>query len=239
MFTEYFANSARELQDSLSRNLEKRGVVLPGKEKDLKIYKEMFGFLQEHLPDRYSLAMGKVRGKKHILNRNCDLLIYQKWCSKLLNMSGGYVPIDTLNSFISLETDLSTESLLTHIALTNALKSLYQSAFELEEDRIVPVFSLILTYKSSVPLMSHKVAIKDASREKGISLNNELDMICVLNEGLIIKDWENGGEYKVVETGQDTLMWFYILLLEYLDRNGDLGVNPRAYIKNVREYKEY
>jgi len=55
---------------------------------------------------------------------------------------------------------------------------------------------------------------------------------------LIVKDWESGG-YRAVETGKDTLMWFYVLLMEYLDRDGKVGFDAREYIKSSREYKEY
>ena len=64
-------------------------------------------------------------------------------------------------------------------------------------------------------------------------------MLCVLDQGLLVKDWEAGGEYKAVETGSDTLMWFYILLLEYLDRENKLDLNLRDMIKTTKEYKEY
>jgi len=223
----------------MRKNVEQRGIQLPGKEKDLSIYQEFFTFLQEHIPERLSIATGKVRSKKHILNRKCDILIYRKWCSRLLNMAGGYVIIDSLHCFLTLEQELTTENLYFHVALTNAMKSLYESVNEVEPGDAIPVFSAAVAYQSSIPLLSHKIAIKDAARERDIPVNHEPDLICVLNNGLIIKDWENGGDYKVVETGPDTLMWFYILLLEYLDRNGEQELDLRNYIKNVREYKEY
>ena len=237
MFTEYFTRSSQVLLETLEENIRKRGVELPGKEKDLNIYQEFFTFMRDHLPQEYTLATGKVRSKKHILNRSCDLLIYNKLCSRFLSMTGGYVTIDSLYSFITLETELSTGSLIAHATLTRALKSLYESVKEAKDNEVIPVFSILFAYKSSIPLLSHKLAIKDNSREKGINVNNEVDMVCILNQGLIIKDWENGGDYKGVETGPDTLMWFYILLMEYLDREG--RVNLRDYIKTVKEFREY
>ena len=250
MFTDYFLNRSKELSAALNSGLEKRGLKLPGKEKDLNLFKEFYTFLREHLPEHFSLATGKVRNKKHILNRNCDLLLYKKWCPKFMEMAGGYIIADTLYAFMSLEAELTTSSLVTHAALTNALKSLYAVSMDgdgeetrlpgQDEDyRIIPMFSILVAYKSSVPLLSHKLAIKDTSREKGIASNHELDMICILDQGLIIKDWESGGEYKAVETGADTLMWFFILLLEFLDRDNILDVNLRNFIKSTKDYKEY
>ena len=239
MFTEYFANQALGLRQALHKNLEKKGIQLPGKEKDLNIYREFYDFIREHIPEHFSLATGKVRGKKHILNRNIDLLLYKKWIPRLIELSGGYVLADALYAFMSIETDLSTAALITHAVRTNAIKSLYRATMEGEDERFIPMFSVLFAYKSSIPLLSHKVAIKDTSREKGIELFYEIDMICILDQGLLIKDWENNGEYKVVETGEDTLLWFYILLLEYLDRDEKLEFNMRNYIKTSKEYKEY
>ncbi len=238
MFTEYFAKQSHTLSEGLKANLDKRGIQLPGKDKDINIYRDLFTFFKEHLPSEFSLATGKVRGKKHLLNKNCDLLIYKKWCQNFLAMAGGYVVSDFLYAFMSLETDLTTASVITHATMTNAVKSLYKGEREFAENQVIPVFSTIFAYRSSVPIMSHRVAIQGASRERGISVNHEMDMICILNQGLIIKDWESGGGYKIVETGDDTLLWFYILLLEYLDRDGAVGINARDYIKNAKVYKE-
>lgn len=239
MFSEYFAKKSKELQYTLKQKIDARGAHIPGKEKDVRIYKELYDFLRDHVPTQYAMAMGKVRNKKHVLNRNCDLLIYNKWCKKFLEMSGGYVPIDSLYSFLTIETDLTTEMLLNHASHTEAVKALFASDGSYGTEEIVPVFSVLVSYKSSLPLVSHQKAIEDVSRERNISLNHETDMVCILGQGLIVKDWESGGNYRVIETGDDTLMWFYVLLLEYLDRDGKLGFDPRKYMTETKTYNEY
>lgn len=239
MFSDYFAKKSRELQYTLKQKLEARGAHLPGKEKDVRIYKELYDFFRDHVPSQYAMAMGKVRNRKHVLNRNCDLLIYHKWSKKFLEMTGGYVPIDSLYSFITIETDLTTEQLNQHAVHTEAVKALYASDGSYGVEEIVPVFSVLFSYQSSIPLISHQKAIEDVSREREIALNHEADMICILGQGMIIKDWEAGGNYKVIETAEDTLMWFYILLLEYLDRDGKLGFEPRKYVTDTKTYNEY
>ena len=211
----------------------------PGKEKDLSIYRDFFSFLRDHMPAHYSLATGKVRNKKHLLNRNCDVLIYHKIIPAIVDMTGGYVLSDYLFAFMSLEFDLTRGGLITHANMTNALKSLYEGGSSGGENRIIPMFSILFAFKSTASLVDHRDDIARVSREKGITVNHELDLICVLGQGLIIKDWENEGGYKVIETGDDTLLWFYALLLEYLDRDGNVGLDPREYIKNSTVYKEY
>ncbi len=237
MFSDYFVKQAQGLTQALAANIEKRGSVQG--QKDLNLYREFYTFVREHIPADFSLATGKVRNRRHLLGKNCDLLIYRKWCQRFLDLTGGYILSDALYTFMSIEAELTTQSLAGHVYLTNALKSLYAMEHETPEHRALPVFSVIFAYRSGIPLMNHRAAIVDIAREKEIPRNHEPDMVCILGEGLIIKDWEKAGEYKVVETGADTLMWFYVLLLEYLDRDNRVGVNARDYVKTTREYKEY
>ncbi|MBI3395944.1 MAG: hypothetical protein HY042_08925 [Spirochaetia bacterium] len=238
MFSDYFLRQGRTLESALNANLEKKGAI-SAKEKDLNLFREFYTFMREHLPAHFALATGKVRNKKHLLGRNCDLLVYNKWCPRFLEMTGGYVLSDYLYAFMSLEVDLTPSALLTHLNMTNAMKSLYSLEREVPEHVVIPMFSVQMAYRSSAPLLSLRTALADAAREKEIPVNHEPDMICILNQGLIIKDWENGGQYKVVETGADTLLWFYVLFLEYLDRDNRVGISARDYVKTTKEYKEY
>ena len=242
MFYDYFVQKTGELSDALNQNLEKRGIQLPGKEKDLTIFKELFSFLREHLPENYSLATGRIRNTRHLLNKNCDILIYKKWCQKFLDMTGGYILSDFINVYVDIEIDLTTELVFKNMDMTNAIKSLYELDNNVDSSNplsLIPLYSVLFAYKSAIPLISHKVAIGDSARENSISLNHQVDLIVVLDQGIIIKDWENGGIYKVIETGKDTLLWFYILLLEFMDRDRTLGFDPRKYIKEEKIYDEF
>ncbi len=239
MFTEYFQKQSQALEKALAKKLGKRGVKLPEKEKDLNIYQEFYTFLKDHVPEDYSLATGKVRNKKHLLNRNCDLLIYKKWVPKVLELTGGYILSDALYGFLSLEANLTAAGLGTHASLTRALKSLYVGEKQFEELEPIPMYSMLFAYGSEHSLLFHKQSLMEISQEKEIPVNLEVDLICVLGQGLIIKDWEIAGGYKVVETGDESLMWFYVLLMEYLDRDGRMNYNLRDYIKNNKEYNEY
>ena len=239
MFTDYFSAQAAELQKALDANLSRSGAKAPARERNVGAFREFFTFLKEHLPEEYSLATGKVRGKKHLLNKGCDLLIYDRWCSRFLEMAGGYVLVDAVYAAVSFEKELTTQALTGHVALSNAVKSLYHMSTESPENQVIPLFTVLFAYGSRVPLISHKTAVRDAARERDVPVRMEPDMICVLDQGMIIKDWENAGDYKVVETGADTLMWFYVLLLEYLDRDGTMKYQLRDYIRTNKTYKEY
>ncbi|MFN3603943.1 MAG: hypothetical protein ACK4UJ_04445 [Leptonema sp. (in: bacteria)] len=236
MFSKYFKEQSKFLLESLQTKLEKKGITIP-KEKDLRIYKEFYEFIKDHIPSGFSLAMGKIRNRTHVLNKNIDLIIYKKWSKSFLKLTSGYILLDQIYTILSIESELTTDALLRHMELTRSLKVMYAMDYNLPEDRIIPIYSILFAYKSRIPLLSHKLAINHTSEEKGIPFTHELDMLCILNEGIIIKDWENSIN-KIIETSEDTLMWFYILLLEYLDRDSELKIDLRSYIKEQKQYVE-
>jgi len=239
MFTEYFAEKGRELQEKLKEQIQKRGLELPAKEKDLRIYRDLFHFIRDHIPQGFSLASGRVRNKRHMLSRSCDMVIYRKFCPSIIEMAGNFVLAESVHAFLSIETDLRSNHIVTHAGMTNAIKSLYaDSQTDTAPGNFLPIFSLFFAYQSALPLLSHKKVLDNYAQDKAVAATHQTDIICVLDQGMIIKDWE-AGRYKVIETGPDTLMWFFILLLEYLDRDGQMRFNPREYIKNTKTYNEY
>lgn len=247
MFGNYFAEQATAIETALAKNLKRRGVASSGKTKNLKTYQAIYDFLKNHIPSEFSLAAGRVRNNRQMLKHSCDVLIYKRWCERYFDLSGGYVLADNLHAFMSLEANLEAPAITMHVGLTSAMKSLYiMQKQQLEEDgnaekesqHLVPLYSILFSYTSSRSLLYIKQNIEKVSEQKEIPLNRQVDMVCVLNKGILIKNWEAGGVYQGIETGRDTLMWFYVILTEYLDREGSLQLNLRDYIKSGREYNE-
>ena len=238
MFTEYFHKKSLALTKSLKAALKKQGVKGPGKKKDPNLFKDFYTFLREHLPEEYKIATGKVRNKKHLLNRSCDVLIYNKWCEKYLELTGGYVLADSLYAFLSLDTDANKASLQTHLNMSRALKSLYAIEKEIADHAIIPVYSVQICYTSRIDLPTIVEHLSEISKAKEIPNNQQCDMVVVLDKGIVVKDYEEGGSYKAIATEKDTLMWFYILFMEYLDRDGKFKLDLRDYIKQDEEYSE-
>ncbi len=236
MLHKYFLEKSNFLTESLKLRLEKKGITSPS-EKDIRLFKEFYDFIKDHIPIGFSLAMGKIRNRTHVLNKNCDLIIYKKWCKNFLKLTQGFVLVDQIYSFISIENELSTENLIKHIDLTQSIKTMYAMDYSITDERILPIYSVLFAYKSRIPLLSHKLTLIHTSQEKEIPINYEVDMVCILDQGIIIKDWEQS-TFKVIETNEDTLMWFYILLIEFLDRENELKIDLRSYIKEQKEYIE-
>lgn len=237
MFTDYFIQQNGVLKESLQANLEAAGRTKKGK--SLKSFNEFYRFLKDHIPSDFSLATGKVRSKKHLLNKNIDVLIHNRVIPKMLELAGGYVPVDHLYAFMTLDQTITEKTLEHKSSLTNAVKTLYRMEHDTGDYEIIPVFSIHMGYDSEVSLDDYRSILGDLGREGNIPINAEVDLVSVLDQGILLKNWEQGGRYTVLETKEDTLMWTFILLLEYLDRDGKVGFDPRQYIRNPKHYEEY
>ena len=147
---------------------------------------------------------------------------------------------------MSLETDLIESRLNAHLMLTQTIASL---AKQEKESKLVASsldsitkYSILFAYESKddIPQIKEKLlrSISGMSKESQGLKHHFVDIICVLNQGLLLRDWENKGQYRGIITKEDTLMWFYILLLEYLDIEKEYKITLRDYVKNRKEYKE-
>ena len=242
MFSNHFIEQSELLEKSLekavTKYLSKKSTNSVEKEKDLRVYEGVYQFLQKHLPENCSLSSGRIRNQKQILKKNCDVVLYRKWCESYLEMTGGYVLSEDLYAFMSLEMDLNIQNLSNHINLTKATKTLYTNFENDKVHVIIPLYSIFFSYNTDLSLTQIKKELNKVIEKKEIALNQQLDLICILNHGLIIKDWENGGTYRGIQTGKDTLMWFFVILTEYLDQKERTSISFRDYIKEGREYSE-
>ncbi len=239
MFTDHFSSQTRLLKGSLEKSLKKGGAVAPENVKNPRIlYQSFYTFLQEHLPTDFSVTLGRVRNGKQILKNSCDVLVYKEWCKAYLSMTGGYVFSQDLYTFLKIESSIDSQNLRGYISLTRAIKSLYLAQVKNTPPSIIPLYSVLFSYTSSRGLVHIKESLIKEIEKKEVPLNYQVDMICILGRGIILKDWEAGGSYRGIQTGEDTLMWFYILLMEYLDRDGKMQINLRDYIKSNRNYSE-
>jgi len=240
VFSNYFEDLSNELKSKLKKRLSILSEKRPAKTKDKNydLYKDLYQFYKDHLPKHIHMGPGKIRGKSHLLPKTVDLVFYNKWSSKLIEMCGGWHVIDYTLGIMSIERKLSTQALVNHINLSQAVKTLYAKTNDVKDDEYIPLCSILWAYDNSIPLLSHQKAIYDTQKEKKIPYNCEMDMIIILGKGIILKDWENGN-FKVIETGKDTLMWGYILSMEYLGLDRAIPFMARDFIKRAENYVEY
>jgi hypothetical protein len=70
--------------------------------------------------------------------------------------------------------------------------------------------------------------------------DSEFEILMVYNEGLLIKDWNKGDHrYIGLETGDDTFMWFFLFINEYLDIEREDVFDARKYVRSEKVYNEF
>ena len=80
----------------------------------------------------------------------------------------------------------------------------------------------------------------DSNIEKDKEAESEFEIFGIINYGIIIKDWHQGKRsFVALETGEDTLLWFYVLMNEYLDENRDDEFDLRSYVRADTSYNEF
>ena len=66
----------------------------------------------------------------------------------------------------------------------------------------------------------------------------QFEILVVINQGIVIRDWHQK-TYVSLETGEDTMVYFFILMNEYLDAERESELDFRKYVKTDRSYNEY
>jgi hypothetical protein len=236
VFSAYFQEQSNELKEKLAKRLSTK--KLADRRKTLEGCRDLFTFFQDHLPQDIHVGSGRIRGRSHMLPKTIDLIFYNKWCKGLIDMCDAWHLAQYTLGIMSIELELSTQALVNHVNLTQSVKTLYAKSMNLAERDYIPVTSIMFAYDNNIPLLSHQKAIYHAQEEKKIPYNCEIDLVIVLNQGLIMKDWENGN-FKVIETGKDTLMWSYVMMMEFMGLDDRVSFNARDYIKTNEVYPEY
>ena len=245
MFSHYFTQKTKDLQEDLAKKTavqsKKQGERFDPKKikKDLNLFEGFYGFLSNHLPLYLDLAIAKLRNSDYVLSKQTDLLIYKKLCPNYFELTNKCVLYDNLYTFMSLETELILSRLNAHLMLTKTVNSL--GSQEPQEIEPTVKYSILFAYGAKNTLAEIKENLLAATFENFEEDDSQIhciDMLCVLDQGLIIRDPSSDQHYKGILTQEDTLMWFYIMLLEYLNVESKYHIQLRDYVKVAREYEE-
>ncbi len=275
MFSKYFSDTQREILKSHRRSSSPASSG-SRKGKNLRQFKSFFEFLKGHLPYEHALATGKVRNRMQIFSKDCDLLLYHKWCESYLNLSGGYILVEDIVAFLTVESQISASNLRSFLSLTSGVKLLRMEGMSpeiarefseetsqaqaqaqaqaqgrgtgvteaesgiLNQKKIPSLYSIFFSFSSSVVFPEVKERLLEACNQKDYPAEQKPDILCVLDKGILVRDWEAGGEYRGLITEEDTLMWFYILLMEHIDVQGHTGAssNLRHLVKSNKVYDQ-
>jgi hypothetical protein len=168
-----------------------------------------------------------------------DLIAYQKYCPDIVNIMGGYVPYELVYGMYHLVQDLDKESLVDVLGRTATAKKLNMFATNQEDEERIQIPSFAIATSSKYQFIELKNDIINYYLSKNIEYQYEIDILMILHKGIVVKNWRERRSFIALETKEDTFMWFFILMNEYLDVKREQNVDFRKYIKREVVYNEF
>lgn len=190
------------------------------------------------LPGTLRIEPAKPVDSSGFSPEGADFIIYDEYCKDIVKMMNGYVPYELIYGAVFIVNDLTKTSLADVINRVATVKKINKFA-ETESSFTIPSF-IIANSSSDYPLSELKNDILNYYMSRGIEGDSEFEIMGLLNKGIVVKDWHHGNRsFAALETQEDTAMWFYILLSEYLEVERDEPFDLRKYVRNDKVYKEY
>lgn len=166
-----------------------------------------------------------------------DYIVYREYCKDIAGLLNGYVPFELIHGAFFAIDELKKNTLADALNRVATIKKINRFSEE-ESEFSVPCF--IFTDGAGYSLQDIKNDVINYYISKGVDPEAEFELMMIFNKGIIIKDWHSGNRsYIGLETGEDTLMWFYILITEYLLVEREEELDLRKYIRSEKVYNEF
>ncbi|HOO72336.1 MAG TPA: hypothetical protein PK926_11295 [Spirochaetota bacterium] len=202
---------------------------------DAKIIKEYFAKI---ISQRFVIDAVRPVSSSGFSPDGADLIIYENYCEDLLKLFNGSVPQELVYASIFITKKLDKKSLHEVLNRVASVKKInYFSAADEPKEAPIPAF--VISSGSSIPLPELKNDIINYYMTNNIEFSHETDVLMIMDTGMVIKNWREKRSFIGLETGEDSMMWFYVLLNEYLDVDRGTALDLRKYIKDDVVYPEY
>ncbi len=238
MFSAYFL----ELEKQLIKNYrfpktpQKKGTkVAETKEKaDLS---DLMTAVSSFSPHKFSVRTGTIVDSSGLRIDNADFFLVEDVFGKTEEIFSGGYPLELVGGTFTICEQINRKQLLEAlVAAANTKKAGYYSDVK-KNDVFVPSF--ILAFDTTYSMEELKKAISEIYRENSVDPGFEFDIMLVLGTGIVIKDWNKKGNFIALETKDDSLKWFFIIMNEYLGLVKNSELDLRSYIANPKLYDEY
>ncbi len=242
MFSKYFENIGKILfkkpKTSGKENIKGGGKTGSKKKKtDFRSLDDVKEVLNKIIPAQFAVDSVRMIDPSGYSPEKVDLVAYKELYRDIVGIMNGYVPCELVYGTFHIYSALNRESLNDMIRAVVQAKKINRFTDREEKPALIPAF--VIAYDSEISLPDLKTGLIDNYMSISIDPSSEVDIVAVINKGLVIKNWRDKRSYIALETGKDTLMWFFILLNEYMDINKDNEFDLRNYVKKAEKYNEY
>ncbi len=166
-----------------------------------------------------------------------DLVIYENYCRDIAEMMEGYIPIELVTGACYVIPSIDKKSLADALNRVISVKKINKYSTRENEDSFrIPAF--IVAGDGDYPVRDLKNDVLNYYHNKNAEEDWQFDILMIAGRGLLIKNWRER-TYVALETGSDTLMFFFMLLDEYLNVKRNADMDFRRYIKSEKNYNEF
>ncbi len=193
--------------------------------------------LEKMVPTHLEVDALPVVDPSGYIPEGVDYIVYRRLFRDFSAMMGGAVPNELVYGAFFVVDSLTKATLLDVLNRVMNLKKLNLYNESGDPGQFIPAFVVAMDTTMSFPDI--QAMIFDFYTSKSIDNSFELDIMAVVNKGVVVKDWREARTFKAIVTGKDTLKWFFVLLNEYLDVERGANFDLRNYVKDAVKYDEY
>jgi len=194
--------------------------------------------LEGMVPSGLAIDRGRPINTGGFSPEGSDLLIYRRYCRDILPIMNGYVPYELLQGTVFVIPSLTKATLVETLNRVATVKKINRFAEQSESEALI-IPSFIIAGESDYDPMDLKNDVINYYMAKSVDHACEIDILLVLNRCLLMKNWREKRSFIGLETADQSLMWFFILMNEYLEGVDEREMDFRGYIRQSVVYREF
>lgn len=239
MFSSYFLELEKQLIKKYRPNkvLSKKVTGTGDEKKEKKDYSDLKSAIMSFAPSRFMVKEGTIVDSSGLRISDADFFLVENLFGDTASIFKEGFPLEMIGGTFTLCEQINRKQLLEAlVAAANTKKAGYYSDVK-KNDMFVPSF--IVAFDSTYSMEELKKAISEIYRENSVDPGFEFDIMLVLGTGIVIKDWNKKGNFIALDTKEDSLKWFFIIMNEYLGLINKSELDLRSYIAAPKLYDEY
>lgn len=193
--------------------------------------------LNNIIPQKLKIDSVKMVDPSGYSPDDIDLIAYHELYRDILAIMNGVVPCELVYGTFHISPILDKNNLNDILRKVVQAKKINRYTEDAENSTMIPAF--VIAYDTDFKLPDLKSILIENYMAMSIDSMSEIDIIVILNKGIVIKDWRDKRSYIALETGKDSFMWFFILMNEYLDVEKQNEFDPRNYVRHGEKYNEF
>ncbi len=236
MFSAYLEELEKELLKKY-KPAAKGAAAKKGKEKGEFAYPELATAIDGMVPPSLSVSGGAIIDQTGYSPSPSEMTIYRKFVKNMDGIFSGKIPYELVYSTIHVVPMMDRKNLLERLVDVAHVKKCGRFAENSDNNEFIASFAI--AFDSSYTMEELKKSVIEIYNEQDVGAEYEIDIIAVLGKGVLVKNWRERRSFVALETGNDTLKWFFILMSEYLEVEKGAEFDLRGYVKEQTHYKEY